>query len=43
MARMNSIGEMGSPWQSPLSYLSGLTGAPLRRILDDEVERARLI
>jgi hypothetical protein len=43
MARMKSIGDMGSPWLRPLSCLMGFLGIPLRRILDDVVDKAKVI
>jgi hypothetical protein len=43
MAKMNSMGEMGSPCRSPLSCLMGFPGILLRRILDEAVDRAKLI
>jgi hypothetical protein len=43
MARMNSMGEMGSPCRSPLSCFMGFPGIPLRRILDEAVDKAKLI
>jgi hypothetical protein len=43
MTRMNNMGEMGSLYRRPLSCLMGLPGIPLRRILDEAVDSARLI
>jgi hypothetical protein len=43
MTRMNNMGEMRLPYLRPLSCLMGLSGIPLRRILDEAVDSARLI
>jgi hypothetical protein len=43
MVRMKSMGKMGSPCQRSLSCLMGFLGIPLRRILDEVVDRANLI
>jgi hypothetical protein len=43
MARMNNMGDIGSPWRKPLSCLSGFPGSPFSMTLEEEVERTRLI
>jgi hypothetical protein len=43
MARMNNMGEMGSPCLRPRSCLTGFPGIPLRRILEEVVDKMRLI
>jgi hypothetical protein len=43
MARINNIGEMGSPFLRPLSCFMGLSEMPLRRMGDEVVDNAILI
>jgi hypothetical protein len=43
IARMKSMGEIGSPCRSPLSCFRGFPRIPFRRTLDEAVDKARLI